>query len=517
MSKNIKILGPVLIAVISLLASPCGRKGPDAPLSIVSTYPEKNGSEIPRNAVISVTFSEPVDENTIHFSLLAGSELVPATMNCQEETAYFTPADLLAANTVYTAVVSGGVRDLYGEAMSQDYLWYFVTGATTTTLPSTHTVTGAAGPGGAISPSGAATVNDGAVQQFTVTADGGYHIATVTGCGGTLSGSIYTTGIIKADCTVTASFALDAPVVHTVTGSAGPGGSISPSGAVSVNQGESLAFTITPDPGFDVSDVLVDGSSVGAVRNYTFEHVTTSHTITASFAALAPAMHTITAGPVENGSITPGTTTVQDGAEQSFKIEAHFGYYISEVTVDNRKIDGLSRFEQEYTYTFTNVTSDHTITARFRGLWHISATFGENGTISPAGQVAVEDGADQTFTISTDLPYVISELVVDGGRVEPAATYTFAKVSADHSIHANFARSIFLVTPEAGEHGAVTPAEAQHISYNQTAVFIISPDEGYAIGSVEGCGGTLSDNVYTTGPITGDCTVTATFNQIISI
>jgi len=68
-----------------------------------------------------------------------------------------------------------------------------------------------------------------------------------------------------------------------ITASAGSGGSISPSGTVSVNYGDSKTFTITPDKGYKISDVKVDGKSVGAVSTYTFQNVTANHTIEATF------------------------------------------------------------------------------------------------------------------------------------------------------------------------------------------------------------------------------------------
>jgi len=75
----------------------------------------------------------------------------------------------------------------------------------------------------------------------------------------------------------------------TITASAGANGSISPSGAVPVASGGSATFTITPDAGYGVADVLVDGSSVGAVTSYSFNNVTSAHTIAASFVdATAP-------------------------------------------------------------------------------------------------------------------------------------------------------------------------------------------------------------------------------------
>ncbi|MBU1425478.1 MAG: hypothetical protein KKH12_01860, partial [Gammaproteobacteria bacterium] len=69
----------------------------------------------------------------------------------------------------------------------------------------THQVTATAGTGGSITPA-SRTVDDGATTTFTVTPDAGNFIAGVTGCGGLLSGSTYTTGAVTADCQVSASF-----------------------------------------------------------------------------------------------------------------------------------------------------------------------------------------------------------------------------------------------------------------------------------------------------------------------
>jgi hypothetical protein len=145
-----------------------------------------------------------------------------------------------------------------------------------------HTATPSAGSGGSISPAAPVTVNHGSATSFTVTPDANYHIAGVTGCGGTLSANTYTTGPITGDCTVTANFAIN---TNTITASADSYGSISPAGAVSVAYGASQGFTITPNANYHVADVLVDGLSVGAVTSYTFTNVTTAHTIAATMAA----------------------------------------------------------------------------------------------------------------------------------------------------------------------------------------------------------------------------------------
>ena len=70
---------------------------------------------------------------------------------------------------------------------------------------------------------------------------------------------------------------------YTIKATAGAGGSISPSGNVSVREGRDRTFTITPDKGYAISNVKIDGKSIGAVKSYTFENVRRTHTIEVIF------------------------------------------------------------------------------------------------------------------------------------------------------------------------------------------------------------------------------------------
>jgi uncharacterized repeat protein (TIGR01451 family) len=72
---------------------------------------------------------------------------------------------------------------------------------------------------------------------------------------------------------------------YTITATAATGGSIVPSGSISINPGANQTFTITPDADYFVSDLKVDDVSVGAVTSYTFTNVTSDHSILATFAA----------------------------------------------------------------------------------------------------------------------------------------------------------------------------------------------------------------------------------------
>ena len=72
-------------------------------------------------------------------------------------------------------------------------------------------------------------------------------------------------------------------VYHTITASAGQNGSVKPNGRIRVAHGNQQTFSITPDSGYEIDDVLVDGKRIGAVRTYTFKQVTTGHTFEVSF------------------------------------------------------------------------------------------------------------------------------------------------------------------------------------------------------------------------------------------
>jgi hypothetical protein len=153
---------------------------------------------------------------------------------------------------------------------------------------STFTITASAGTGGAISPAGAVSVSSGAGKSFAITPSTNYRISSVLVDGASVGAiTSYTFSNVTANHTISASFTANTAnptsTTYTITSSAGTGGSISPSGAVSAIKGTSKTFTIRPNAGYRISRVLVDGRSVGRVSNYTFSNVTANHSVSAQF------------------------------------------------------------------------------------------------------------------------------------------------------------------------------------------------------------------------------------------
>ncbi len=121
--------------------------------------------------------------------------------------------------------------------------------------------------------------------------------------------------------------------VRVITATADEHGKIAPTGDVAVPKGESKTFTITPDSGYHIKDVLVDGKSVGAVGTYTFENVVDNHTIHATFAR----KHTP----------TPSTPTVEIPVDDALGLNTtdHFAYIVGYGNGEVRPQNNITRAE----------------------------------------------------------------------------------------------------------------------------------------------------------------------------
>ena len=305
-----------------------------------------------------------------------------------------------------------------------------------TFAPMAYEITVNAGAHGAIAPA-TASYAYGATPTFTITPDAGYSIADVT-VDGTSIGAVatYTFPALTAAHTIAATFVANA---YTITATAGNGGTISPAGASTVAYNGDKTYTISANTGYHVSDVFVDGVSVGAVTTYTFTGVTADHAIYAAFEANE---YTVTVNQPAHGTITPGTTTVLYGATPSFVITPATGYNVSAITVNgsNVNLNNVPNVNGTYTYTFAAISSNQTITATMTAkTYTIAASAGANGTITPNGNTTVNHGGTQAYTFNPANGYVVAQVTVDGMSVGAPASYVFTNVVANHTINVTFA------------------------------------------------------------------------------
>lgn len=333
-----------------------------------------------------------------------------------------------------------------------------------------------AGNGGQITPAGVELAK-GETQIFTITPDAGYTLNDVKVNGISVSQQVIKNNDdgtftyvyahnIEGPQSIVASFKPYEPdKTYTINASAGNNGTIAPSGDVSVTSGESISFKVTPNSGYAVDSVLVDGKAVSLTGDtYKFLSVTDNHTISVTFKKSGgnpgpgpgpSSDYTINATAGSGGSISPqGSVSVSSGSSKTFKFTPNNGYEIDTLLVDGKTVQIIGD-----SFTFSNVTSNHTISVTFKKTgestnYTISASAGSGGKITPSGKVSVVAGGSQTFTINADKGYEIDRVIVNGKEATVSeSSYTFSNVNADQSISVTFKEVGTEPTPSEGDDG----------------------------------------------------------------
>lgn len=443
------------------------------------------------------TQAPSVNSFTVSTNAGNGGSISPSSEVVNEnETAMFT----VTANANYAIEnVSGCGGTLNGNTYTTAAITADCTVSASFVLiaPNTYVVTASAGNGGSVSPA-SQVVNENDTAVITVTADPNYHIDSVSGCGGTLNANTFTTAAITANCTVTASFAID---THTVSVSIGLGGSVTPTSAI-VNHGDTASFTVTPDPNFVISSVRgCTGQLNGNI--YTTGAILGNCSVRARF---RPIQYTVTASAGPGGSISPNSQLVNIGQSATLTVTPDPNFHIVDVTGCGGSLLGS-------TYTTAAVSADCAVSASFAidSFTVTASVTGTGGTITPATST-VNFGDSATFTLTPDSGFAINSVTGCAGGLA-GSSYTTAPVNADCSITASFISvntTQFTVTATATGNGTVTPSLSL---VNQGAILSIdlTPDPNNRVNSVSGCKGSLNGNTYTTQAINADCALSVNF------
>jgi len=166
-------------------------------------------------------------------------------------------------------------------------------------------------------------------------------------------------------------------------------------------------------------------------------------------------------------------------------------------------------------HTFTNVTADHTISASFAlNTFTITASAGAGGTISPSGPVVVNQGADQSFTITANSGFSIADVLVDGGSVGAVGSHTFTNVTADHTIAASFVANEFTLNVTVVGNGTVAknPNQATY-TFGTIVQLTATADPGWHFAGWSGDASGITNPLSVT--MDANKNITATFLQNI--
>ena len=408
-------------------------------------------------------------------------------------------------------------------------------------------VTAAAGEGGTITPAGQTLVKKGTSKTFDIAPAQGYEIVNVNVDGADLGPiSYYTFQRVGVDHTISATFQKAQPSGETVTltTTANEGGSVAPAGQTRYAPGASAEITFTPDPGYQLASVKVNGRTVDVTDGAYTLVMDQSYAVSAVFERIPDVPVVMFQNDFEDvaGDSFPfhgWTVKVQDTSSTwkqytyyNWKNEgndskhayisndwkgAQDEYLISPVVDLSGTRDGVLTFDFAYgEYGIKNKTFTATVEASTDGgktwnaIWNfqdsytgqqasnyiisgsaevpvpaeynvdgvqfafryvhpnedttgqlaidnvklmavedgpvaqkytITATAGEGGSITPAGEVSVKEGASQTFAIAAQEGYAIADVLVDGQSVGAVDSYTFENVTANHTIAALFTKT----------------------------------------------------------------------------
>jgi len=214
------------------------------------------------------------------------------------------------------------------------------------------------------------------------------------------------------------------------------------------------------------------------------------------------------------GAITPsGMVSVYKENSQTFVITPDADVKVKDVQVDGQSVGQVT------TYTFENVTANHSIVAIFEAEHTITASSGAGGSISPTGNVKVDEGTDTTFTMKADDGYEVKEVEVDGLPVGKKTSYTFENVAADHSIHVVFEAGVvekkYTITAIAGDNGNIVPEGQIEINAGESFEFTMIPDAGFEVADVSVDGVSVGAvTSYLFKNVLADHTIVVSFKEV---
>ncbi len=336
-------------------------------------------------------------------------------------------------------------------------------------------ITASAGAGGSISPSGDVGVNPGASQAFTIAPSTGYHVLSVFADGvyqGTPAGYTFTN--VDANHSISAQFAINTYTVSTSIS----GGHGNIQGAQSVNYNDSASVAITPDAGYHIATITDNGAGQTVANPYVISNVTAAHNVVVTFAINT---YQINASVyyTGHGSVSPATQTVNYGATANIDLIPEAGYHPVYI------IDNGAPATVADPYVISSVAADHQVIVSFDpDTYPITASASAGGNISPSGTVLVSRGSDKTFGIVPDAQYHVADVLVDGSSVGALTSYTFAGVTAGHTISVSFALDSYAVNAAAPAGGGIAAPATQSVNRGGVATINLTPEVNHHIASI---------------------------------
>ena len=350
MRKAIKRSIWMLAFFSTTLFTGCGREQTVSPtaLLVVSTIPVNNATGVPVTQIVSATFNEPVNLATVTSSTFTvtspGAVNVTGTVTSSGSTATFTPSTHLLGNTLYTATITTGVKDLINDSLAANFVWTF----TTAPLPiviSTNPVAGAVLV--PLNQKMSATFNV-PMNSATITAPGTFILALGPVGGPTVTGSvIYDSSSNTAVFSPAAALTANMPYTATITivAQSAQGNNL----ALNFNWSFTTGATANAIP-----PVVVSTNPATAAVNVPLNQKITATFSTPMNPATISASGTFTLAVTAGGAMVPGTVTYS-GNTAVFTPTANLTastQYTATITTAAKDLTGVAMLAN-YMWSFT--------------------------------------------------------------------------------------------------------------------------------------------------------------------
>ena len=306
-------------------------------------------------------------------------------------------------------------------------------------------------------------------------------------------------------------------ITDTIQSGVGLNGTINLVGRNVVNYNSNYTYTITPNLGYQVDSIVVNGvvtiNNNAGLNSYTFSNIQRNHTLYISFRRI---VYNIQLLVNNGGTVLPGLnkTNYFYGDTQTYTIQTNSGYIL-----DSLIIDGVVQNTQNVMgFVFNNIQASHNVVVKFSLVkYNIVSTANAGGSISPLGTSVVNRDSTIRFTIVANKGYIIDSLRVNNRDTTKLGLFVFDTVRSNQTIDVRFKKIQYRINASAGMFGQISPVGERIISYGDNSTYSITPNIGYEIDSliVDSVRVNNPSNTYTFLNDTANHSIRVTFRKIV--
>jgi uncharacterized repeat protein (TIGR02543 family) len=449
---------------------------------VLSTVPDTDAINVPLDQVITVTFNEEVDPETINedtFTVDGSTQLV-GTVTSSGATATFKPSADLEPNTTYTGMVTTSVKDPLGNALQQNHVWTFTT-IPAVTLSASPEAGGTLNGAGAFADESLVTVSANPNEGFTFTnwTVGETVVSTSSSYQFEMDGNTELmanfTAVIDGNLTVNLS---SLPIAGGTT-----------TGSEQYSANSSVTVEAVPNTGY-VFVNWTEGETIASTSpSYTFI-LTENRTLVANYSLVLENQFAVilSANPSAGGS-TNGSGSFD--AEENVTVAAtpNNGYAFVNWTVDGEEVS------TESSYTFA-ISANKTLEANFEVKTYTLNVTAENGSVAKVpNEQNYNSGAEVVLTATPATGYEFTSWSGDATGSDNPLTVT---MNSNQNITANFSIIVTAFTLNVTAQNGSVSKNPDNVTYNDgdSVELTPTPNSGYEFTSWSG------DATGTNSPLT---------------